>query len=506
MSATQLGSCHVGSQLRSNERFISFNSFIPKNVPIHDCFRKGGPRRPPGRTHGLVEEVTCKSSNGRSVSGRGRMARQAGTSTSPLMTGPLEIKVESYVSDLERTLHPNWQSFCGSMTGSWQGQYAAFSPATGQAEPLTKDANGGVVYELLTYTVENRIVDPETKVDRVMRRSITAVEVEQLRRAASEPSNPGWKETQVHSADEGVVVFDGGSYFAGPKHLLPGSLQAEDEEEVDLTDAQRRQLEALVREDVDEAELARREERLSSRREWDSEKAEEGGEAEGVLSEPDVGWEEPRKVSELEACLFWGGESRVRLQVTLDVGRDEKGELDILPVRIAMVKERWECVPEGVPESCILATDAETSLVQAERLDPDALTDRWATFDMIALPIMEQDPETGEPRQSKLYYTQEAQQEWSAGSKLNEASGGFALWLPGGIMLELRSVPAVSRGPEGDEQEGMASASPGEGLLISVLWQAKANTVIGLQRQHSEDGELLEVRSCTAMRGERKGV
>ncbi len=53
----------------------------------------------------------------------------------------------------------------------------------------------------------------------------------------------------------------------------------------------------------------------------EAEEEEEEEEEGAIPSEADVGREEPRKVSELEACLFWGGESRVRLQITLDVGR-----------------------------------------------------------------------------------------------------------------------------------------------------------------------------------------
>lgn len=61
----------------------------------------------------------------------------------------------------------------------------------GQPEPLTKDAAGKMVYELLTYTVEDRIVDQLGKVDKVARRSISASTVEELREAASNPANPG---------------------------------------------------------------------------------------------------------------------------------------------------------------------------------------------------------------------------------------------------------------------------------------------------------------------------
>jgi hypothetical protein len=53
----------------------------------------------------------------------------------------------------------------------------------------------------------------------------------------------------------------------------------------------------------------------------EEEEEEEDEAGASLRSRPDVGREEPRKVSELEACLFWGGEQRLRLQITLDVGR-----------------------------------------------------------------------------------------------------------------------------------------------------------------------------------------
>lgn len=61
----------------------------------------------------------------------------------------------------------------------------------GQAEPLTYDDGGNKVYELLTFTVEERDVDPEANVDRMVRRSITATNMEELKQSASIPDNPG---------------------------------------------------------------------------------------------------------------------------------------------------------------------------------------------------------------------------------------------------------------------------------------------------------------------------
>lgn len=79
----------------------------------------------------------------------------------------------------------------------------------------------------------------------------------------------------------------------------------------------------------------------------------------------------------------------------------------------------------------------------------------------------------------EIYYTQEAQQQWSAGRGLRDSEGGWALWLPSNVMLELRSVPRVSRGPEADAAEGMSVRPRGEGLVVSVLWQYNPDTLIG---------------------------
>lgn len=52
-------------------------------------------------------------------------------------------------------------------------------------------------------------------------------------------------------------------------------------------------------------------------------------EADTVPSAADIGQDQARKVSELEACLFWGGETRLRVQVLLDVGLGEAASLII---------------------------------------------------------------------------------------------------------------------------------------------------------------------------------
>lgn len=74
---------------------------------------------------------------------------------------------------------------------------------------------------------------------------------------------------------------------------------------------------------------------------------------------------------------------------------DEEGALDVLPLRVAMLQERWECVATREPAACILEPNLPAPLLPSDRLTPAKLTDRWATYDNIAVTNTEQDPETG---------------------------------------------------------------------------------------------------------------
>ena len=64
---------------------------------------------------------------------------------------------------------------------------------------------------------------------------------------------------------------------------------------------------------------------------------------------------------------------------------------------------------------------------------------------------MSADTRAGEPRQLLAYCNRETRQRWRRGGR-EPSAGGLALWLPGGVALELRMVPAVSRGAAADTQ------------------------------------------------------
>ncbi|KAL3157302.1 hypothetical protein ABBQ38_001532 [Trebouxia sp. C0009 RCD-2024] len=106
-----------------------------------------------------------------------------------------------------------------------------------------------------------------------------------------------------------------------------------------------------------------------------------------------------------------------------------------------------------------------------------------------------------------VYFSQETKQRWSsspAEQELAEEQGeidGGALWLPGNTLLELQMLPMVSRGEVADEVEGMSTTDTGRGLLISFSWLVRPGMMISMQREYDSAGDLMEVRSRSAVEG-----
>lgn len=52
-----------------------------------------------------------------------------------------QVSVLEQLTGLERGPAPRWDTFCGVSGGAWQGQVAAFSPATGQSHKLCLESS-----------------------------------------------------------------------------------------------------------------------------------------------------------------------------------------------------------------------------------------------------------------------------------------------------------------------------------------------------------------------------
>ncbi len=85
----------------------------------------------------------------------------------------------------------------------------------------------------------------------------------------------------------------------------------------------------------------------------------------------------------------------------------------------------------------------------------------------------------------------------SESSMLRRCCINAAVELQSGLHL---SHAQVSRGNDGDSEEGM-QASSSRGLLISTAFLARDGMLISMQREYDAGGSLTEVRSRSAVRG-----
>jgi hypothetical protein len=148
------------------------------------------------------------------------------------------------------------------------------------------------------------------------------------------------------------------------------------------------------------------------------------------------------------------------------------------------------------------STAAHQALSTGPRIAAQDLRGEWRVFDMTAVPIDERDALTGQVRKTNVYFSQQTRQNWQQPKDMEPGQDGGALWLPGSTMLELRMLPTVSRGQSADEDEGMDMAGTGRGFLISFAWLVRQGMLISMQREYDAAGELLEVRSRSAVKGQ----
>ncbi|CAL8461581.1 g1112 [Coccomyxa elongata] len=404
---------------------------------------------------------------------KGRTAREV------LISAPIQVQGQEQLTPVERLqMAPFWSTFCGTSNGAWQGVQAAFSPLTGKAEPVGVDGKGEQVLDVRTITLESREVEGDD--DRVVRRSLRAASGQRLRDIADKEE---WEEEIISSEEDGLVIFDGGTYSRGPSSLL--AMEDFNSGDADL-----------------QADKERLERQLSLETSTSEQSDDEEEEEEAIRAEADVGEDDGlhRRVWLLEQCLAWGGEQRLRLRLTIAAYPGEE-EVEVEVLRIAVLREGWQCLADDDSPACV----ADPSQVLPEvssgpRSQPRDIAGQWKVFDVSASPLPDDAAPEGESGTVLVYFGSETAQEWGPGKGDLGDSGG-AFWLPNNAVLELCMVPPVSRGAQGDAQEGMETEGTGRGICISFHWLVNERTLIGLQREYSADGMLTEVRSRTAVKG-----
>ncbi|KAK9808796.1 hypothetical protein WJX72_003812 [[Myrmecia] bisecta] len=430
-------------------------------------------------------------------------------STAVKTTGPIPVSVEQELTGQERVAEPWWSTFCGVTNGCWYGRAAAFSPSDGEPEPMALDGDRRPVYDMHTLNIEQR--DAVDGVDRVERRTMRAQSPEQLAAALpsqspdAQPSSSSsgsdasaWEHDVIADDEEGLVFFDGGAFSRGPFRLthavlegeaasaVEGGAMSEEAHSAASNGAGASEITDDIAELSIDAEAAPQDEDLD----WD---LDEGLDQESDGLPPDLpeDLDAPaastgRKTSVIEQCVTLGGEERIRMQVTVAAtGGTDGVELDVELLRIALYSESWEGLSGGICAHTQSQPRAE--LTQAARLLPQDLQGSWQVFGISGIPITETDVLTGAERKINVFHSQETQQRWEPPA-LQPSNDGGTLWLPGQVLLQLSMSPPV---------EG---AGRNRGIIISFSWMARDNMLIGVQREYDAAGELLEVRTQTAIR------
>ena len=426
------------------------------------------------------------------------------------------MTVASRDAAAEPTPPPRWSSFCGTTEGGWQGAAVAVSPVTGKPESITLDtsARRGVV-AVVSYSIDERVPSPDGGV-LLARKEVRATNADALAAAAAAEQ---WEATAPPFAlrEGGLAIFDGGSYSRGPLSLLglPPPSSVDDDREA---------LERLLEVDgegvgvVVAAEKEEEEEEVAAADAAAADDPPSDDEDATLPSSPDFGADDTETVSILESCVAWGGEARLRVTVTLASAVDaDTGELSVSPLRIVAHRETWQCLSGSSVDTCVLPASDAGAPTLPSAADPAAaaaaLAGDWKTFDVVAHglmppPVSDSEIDLLDPdAPSAAYATSCATQSWRLNTRAPPSDGGGAYVLPdpgsgpaaGPAILELTMVDAVSRGADGDADEGMAAAA--RGVVLSVAWAPRPGAVVAVQREYDSGGDLVEVRSRAAKKG-----
>eukprot|EP00889_Picochlorum_renovo_P004068 jgi/Picre1/31098/NNA_006453.t1 len=372
---------------------------------------------------------------------------QSQTKSDGYLTCPMVIETAEILTKVETVPTPFWSSFAGSVGGLWLGHRAVYAPFSGEPEPIAMDGKKKVYY-LSQCCVEERKLSDEG-VDCIVRHEARATQKtvleEQMRDAGKlefsrmrDDSNE-WEVDTIEQDQDGLFIFDGGSYSRGPLALCEDYLLQDDDEE-------------------------------------------------------EEGYTPTEKVHVIENCLQWNGEERVRISVSFaaELIEPENGgpdpELDISLLRVAVNRETWEGVPGQYTSSSQSESDEKSKKDSGEtRIPQDEMQGFWNVFEVHVSRVEDVDMKTGHLVTMPIYSSQEFQKVYQPGNMFEGpacALDGGTLWLPHRVVLQV-SVPA---------------ASEDTGLEISMLWSPGKGKFLNMTRSYSTLGAFKECICSTGLK------
>ncbi|EFJ46014.1 hypothetical protein VOLCADRAFT_93813 [Volvox carteri f. nagariensis] len=359
---------------------------------------------------------------------------------------------------------------------------------------------------------------------------------------------------------DGVVVFDGGNYSAGPEYIgqqpikLVNSdtimgLSEDDQADDDVAAAAARARSGAAASTSASLGGAAKAKSAAAAAAAASRGAaatygmnnNSGGDDDGDDDEDDDadGDEEdssdatllPTSTSVFEQCLVdWGSRSRMRLKLTLRIGQLENGEVDVEVLRILLFTEEWVGPASAVspPSQVKILEKPCTALPRPTpvQLQLHSFAGSWNVFTTCATSVDEVDPRSGEEQVVWVYSSTEEQQLWDTSALPPSGDDGGCFWLPGGVVLSLRMVDnyvpvdldldseSGGSGSESDRGGGGASTNGNgngnglessrtypRGLCLGMAWLWREGSVSVLEREYDGYGYLREVRLSQGVKG-----
>lgn len=369
------------------------------------------------------------------------------------LTCPIVVETAEVLTKEEMVPSPLWSSFCGSLGGLWLGHRGVYAPFTGHAEPIGMDGKTKLYHVSHCCVEERDLVDG---VDCVVRHEAQACKMDVLEELMKDADRldferirddvQDWNYDAMIQDEDGLFIFDGGTYSRGPLRLCH---------------------------------------------------VPEEGEEDGEYSPVD-------NVHVIESCLQWNGEERVRVSVTMstellesELGPEHPPELDVSLLRVVVNRESWE----GLPGQYMASTQSESDVQSKQysgtcRIDQHEMKGFWNVFDVRVSRVEDVDMKTGNLATLSVYTSQEFQRMFNTGDTFvvsDDTSGtqgdmcvldGGTLWLPHRVILQVST-------PVGDSEAG---------LEISMLWSPEKGKFLSMTRTYSKEGNFILTTCSTGIK------
>lgn len=367
-----------------------------------------------------------------------------------IVSAPMPVETEEVLQTQEPVLKPAWSTFVSSGSGIWKGVGAVFSPLTAEMEPISLGERNEFLYDCYILSKVEAVGSPSQGSNQRIHRKTNWV-------VANPLGEQGQGELTIQDDQRG-------------KTFTPS---IEEKQNLPLYETT-----VLPSSEVMEEEFMDLEPGLVF--------FEDGSYSRGPLVLDVKGSADDSKyyispTYKIEQCLVRGCHKRLRLVHTIAL-KEGGSVIDVL--RLAVYEEEWMG-----PSHSELASETEESsldpISNEKRISPTELVGLWKVFEVSATAILDDVEEgTSEVRPSYVYLCMETLKRRS----LPESPVHFVdadaldlqdvtvLWLPGGITAYVDT-----------KEDGL--------LTIGVGWYSNDGTNLVMEREYSDEGKLLEVRS-----------